>query len=651
MIRYVISGFANLAVGKKLGIGFGLVLLLTVAVIGAGFSAVGVVMRGQLHVSRLQAIEAKLLTTRLSERAFAMITNDGNAATTRLNINEVQTLLTQHLADSPPSGKQALQRVEESTELYRTYFERFVDQQSLASEARAKMSDAAREAGDQFETVEISMYDAVREQRVSNESTANNDPLTLAETASALSKQMLELRQNESHYIIDGTDAAFQNWTSVSHILQSSSVALSELLADDMRNTMGNALYALTQYQQAFAIYNQALQESRRFEALLIMQAETVSALVEGAKSATIKTMTHEAKKTLLVLGAMGTAAVIMGIIGALLISRSIVGPLRRTVTFARLIAAGDLSQNLNIDRRDEVGHLSMAIQEMNLSLRKLVTRIDSGVSQIASAADQLSSSAAQTNADVHAQKLESERTADAMQLMSEAIAGVSNNSTSALNAAKSASLEAQHGNDVVQNTVEQISALARQIEVSASAIRSLSEESGKISGVLEVIRGVAEQTNLLALNAAIEAARAGEQGRGFAVVADEVRALAQRAHNSTKEIESLTASLQRMAGDAIEQMENSRLLTHSSVALTTRAGEALTVIAKSVSTIEQMNIRIEAAARVQNETVDGISQSVESVRTIAERSASVSDQTAGYSLELARLGLELQLQVKQFRT
>ncbi|WP_436839558.1 methyl-accepting chemotaxis protein [Pseudomonas brassicacearum] len=287
----------------------------------------------------------------------------------------------------------------------------------------------------------------------------------------------------------------------------------------------------------------------------------------------------------------------------------------------------------------------------MNLSLRKLVTRIDSGVSQIASAADQLSSSAAQTNADVHAQKLESERTADAMQLMSEAIAGVSNNSTSALNAAKSASLEAQHGNDVVQNTVEQISALARQIEVSASAIRSLSEESGKISGVLEVIRGVAEQTNLLALNAAIEAARAGEQGRGFAVVADEVRALAQRAHNSTKEIESLTASLQRMAGDAIEQMENSRLLTHSSVALTTRAGEALTVIAKSVSTIEQMNIRIEAAARVQNETVDGISQSVESVRTIAERSASVSDQTAGYSLELARLGLELQLQVKQFRT
>jgi methyl-accepting chemotaxis protein len=165
------------------------------------------------------------------------------------------------------------------------------------------------------------------------------------------------------------------------------------------------------------------------------------------------------------------------------------------------------------------------------------------------------------------------------------------------------------------------------------------------------VIRSVAEQTNLLALNAAIEAARAGDQGRGFAVVADEVRALARRTHDSTAEIEGLIASLQRMARSAVEQMDSSRSLTQRTVGLAALAGDALARITQAVSTIEQMNQQIAAAAEQQSVVAESISESVIRVRDIGEQSASASQQTADSSVELARLGGALQNLVAQFRT
>ncbi|WP_373565140.1 methyl-accepting chemotaxis protein [Pseudomonas flavescens] len=237
------------------------------------------------------------------------------------------------------------------------------------------------------------------------------------------------------------------------------------------------------------------------------------------------------------------------------------------------------------------------------------------------------------------------------MHQMAATVQEVAQNAEQASLAAADADREAQQGNQVVQQAISQIGKLAQEVEQSAEAMQELNQESGRIGSVLEVIRAVAEQTNLLALNAAIEAARAGDQGRGFAVVADEVRALARRTHDSTQEIENLIANLQRLAGGASAQMEGSRVLTQRTVSLAGEAGDALGRITQAVSTIEQMNQQIAAAAEEQSAVAETISESVTRVRDIGEQSASASQQTASSSAELARLGVELQGLVRQFRT
>ncbi|HTN31511.1 MAG TPA: methyl-accepting chemotaxis protein [Pseudomonas sp.] len=226
----------------------------------------------------------------------------------------------------------------------------------------------------------------------------------------------------------------------------------------------------------------------------------------------------------------------------------------------------------------------------------------------------------------------------------------VARNAEQASQAAHAADDEARQGNQVVQRVVGQIGGVAREVEETAGVIQSLEVESGRIGSVLEVIRAVAEQTNLLALNAAIEAARAGEQGRGFAVVADEVRALALRTHDSTQEIETLIVSLRDMSAKAVTRMESSRRLTQDTVELAGEAGGALQRIAQAVANIEQMNQQIAASAEEQGTAAETISQNMMRVRDIGVQTAAASEQTAASSNELAHLGHELRELVGQFK-
>ncbi|MFZ3203745.1 MAG: methyl-accepting chemotaxis protein [Pseudomonas sp.] len=643
--------FTNLAVSKKLLCGFALVLLLTIAVTASGFIAVQTILQGHALTGQLTAVNMEILQARRLEGDFASEQTAERAERLRESLAAVQALLTQLEQGASATQARHYQTMRQAVADYLSQFDSYVDLQGRARQARQDMGDAAVETRGQFETLELAMYDAVRELRLQGDRLRGSDPLTLAETASGMSKRMLELRGHESQFIIDGSAAALEEWAYISEDLQSVARSLMVWLSDEQKAAIETALQALTTYQRSFGYYQQVRQQSRTTESAMIERARAVLGLAEAAKAGEEQRMAAASRQAVLLLAAMGVAAVILGLLAAWLITRSIVIPLRQSVAIAQRIAQGDLSQDLPLDRRDELGQLQAAMQGMTSSLRTLVGRIGTGVSQIAAAAEQLSAITAQTSAGVHNQRQETEQTATAMHQMAATVQEVAQNAEQASMAAREADREAQQGNQVVQQAVSQIGSLALEVEQSAATIQTLNQESVRIGGVLEVIRAVAEQTNLLALNAAIEAARAGDQGRGFAVVADEVRALARRTHDSTEEIEGLIGSLQRMAAGAVEQMESSRTLTQGTVTLAGQAGAALGRITQAVSTIEQMNQQIAAAAEEQSVVADTISESITRVRDIGEQSATASEQTTASSAELARLGVELQGLVAQFRT
>ncbi|WP_414704361.1 methyl-accepting chemotaxis protein [Pseudomonas sp. UBA4194] len=286
----------------------------------------------------------------------------------------------------------------------------------------------------------------------------------------------------------------------------------------------------------------------------------------------------------------------------------------------------------------------------MTLSLRELIAGIGDGVTQLASAAEELSAVTEQTSAGVNAQKVETDQVATAMNEMAATVQEVARNAEEASEAAVAADQQAREGDRMVNQAVAQIERLAAEVVHSTDAMALLKQESDKIGGVLDVIKSVAQQTNLLALNAAIEAARAGEAGRGFAVVADEVRSLAQRTQQSTEEIEGLIASLQSGTHQVASAMDSSRQMTDSTVLLTRQAGESLAGITRTVSTIQAMNQQIASAAEQQGAVAEEINRSVSNVRDVSEQTAAASEETAASSVELARLGGHLQGLVGKFR-
>ncbi|WP_415639684.1 methyl-accepting chemotaxis protein [Pseudomonas floridensis] len=340
----------------------------------------------------------------------------------------------------------------------------------------------------------------------------------------------------------------------------------------------------------------------------------------------------------------------VLGVLAAVTITRQITRPLQDTLAIVDRIAAGDLTHTVIVTRRDELGVLQQGIQRMGATLRDLISGIRDGVTQIASAAEELSAVTEQTSAGVNSQKIETDQVATAMNEMSATVHEVARNAEQASVAASDADKEARAGDRVVGEAIGQIERLAAEVIRSSDAMTVLEQESDKIGKVMDVIKAVAEQTNLLALNAAIEAARAGEAGRGFAVVADEVRGLAQRTQQSTEEIESLVAGLQNGTRQVSEIMLGSRTLTDSSVELTRKAGVSLESITRTVSNIQAMNQQIAAAAEQQSSVADEISRSIVNVRDVSEQTAEASEETAASSVELARLGGQLQMLVSHFR-
>jgi methyl-accepting chemotaxis protein len=314
-------------------------------------------------------------------------------------------------------------------------------------------------------------------------------------------------------------------------------------------------------------------------------------------------------------------------------------------------LAAGDLTVRADYKGHDELGHMAAAFNAMGEHFRSAVQDMSGAASQLAAAAEETSAVTEQTSTGIRRQQSETEQVATAMNEMSATVREVANNAAEAASAAQLAEEASTQGKGVVDRTIRVIHTLAGEVEKAAEVIGQLDQESENIGTVLDVIRGIAEQTNLLALNAAIEAARAGEQGRGFAVVADEVRTLASRTQQSTQEIQEMIERLQGGARNAVSVMENGREQAQAGVAQAKETGEALDSIAGAVDTITNMNTQIASAAEEQSQVAEEMNQNINNISQVAEETAEGAEQTAAASTELAKLAEHLQGLVSQFKT
>ncbi len=349
------------------------------------------------------------------------------------------------------------------------------------------------------------------------------------------------------------------------------------------------------------------------------------------------------------VVGLIILCALIATLLLAWLLTRSITAPIAQALTVARTIAAGDLSQSIAVHGQDEPAQLLTALATMQQQLQTTIRGISESAQQLASAAEEMSSVMEQSTRGLQAQNDEIEQAATAVNEMSAAVDEVAGNAVSSAEASKASDEDSKHGHYQISETISSIQNLVDEVLGASNKAENLALQAQDISKVLEVIRGIAGQTNLLALNAAIEAARAGEAGRGFAVVADEVRSLAQRTQDSTEEIEQMINGIQQGTQGTVDALNSSAEHAGETLQRANSAGSALEKITAAISQISQRNLVIASAAEQQALVARDVDRSLVNIRDLSTQTAAGATQTSAASQELSRLAVDLNGLVTRF--
>lgn len=655
MISAVQARFANLGMAKKLGLGFTLVLLLTAVVAASGVWSLNNISHHVDSLQQMSNLNTGLLKVRLLEQEYALHGNPKTADALHKGVDDLNALA-EEVKGQSKNNQAMIVAVQQALGDYRKSFDQFVSISQSKDLALEMAAWSVSSVANNLDVLQSGLNDDGTYELKKSNGASGSEFIEQANQVSQVSKLMMQamdearVRLDQSRKTGSGDEAKTGK---IEQAEQAKVLAeqLKGMIKDDGYLTvLGEVGTHIVNFSDKLNEYTGLLSDEAKVSLQLASNAKLVMQQVDQAYAAEDQSMASELQLNAMQIIGSSIVALIVGVIASLLITRLIVGPLRSVIAMAQRIAAGDLSGSVAVTRRDEIGQMMAAMQQMGAGLSHIVSGLQAGIEQLANSAHSLSTVTEQTNLEVSSQKEETEQVATAMNQMTATVHDVARNAEEAALAAQTADEKVDSGQVVVRQSMQRIEQLASSSASASHGIESLSAEIQNIGKVLSVIKSVAEQTNLLALNAAIEAARAGEQGRGFAVVADEVRALAKRTQQSTEEIERLVVSLQSGAQASVAQIQSSGELVKLAVSDALQTESALGSIAAAVSMIQQMNQQIAAAAEQQSSVAEEINRSVTSIRSSADQSALAMQGNAASSIELASLGMELKGMVGHFR-
>ena len=570
--------------------------------------------------------------------------------------------------NNEPELKSTLNTVRESYEAYITNVEAMYKNHQMYLDIRNTIQDRLGDAEDNADDASTYLLD------FSDLDAVQRDPnlRRAAEIGGQLETSLLSLLTVSNEYIKTETLLRSQTLgnevdlvvekvvTQLSDMMQTAGGRDDSGTLDDINDLVNNAINAIKANDGVVQLHVDRLERRNDAEKALNASDSNIAQAVvalENLLNLADKKASHVESQ---VNGAIATGntfvivVVIISIAVAAFIGyvtvRAITRPLYRVNELLTVASSGDLTHRLDDSAQDEFGLLARNCNTLIGNLKELITAINVRAEQLAAASEQTSAVTAQTTHSIQDQKSQIGQVATATTEMHSTSQLVVQNAEDTLSQIRHADAEAENVRQISLENKNTIEILSRDVQEAADVINKLHQDSASIGGILDVIRGVADQTNLLALNAAIEAARAGEQGRGFAVVADEVRTLASRTQESTQEINAMIEVLQAGAEKAVSVMNQGKEQTAACVAQTEKATQALDIISDAVHKAHDVSSQIEQSAREQNTVSQEISEKLETIVGIAEETTAGAQQTSESSHEVARLAEELQQSIRQFK-
>jgi methyl-accepting chemotaxis protein len=668
----------RLSIRSKLWLGFGLLLSILVVVAATVFFSLTQVrgtIGGVVHRIQPVMLDAQTLASELNrankELGFYLLAKEPQYKQAYLQALQRIEQLTSQLQTSPLSSESAevAQRLQ-SLGLKLTQFSAYRDQMLLLAEDnianQPAFGFAAENINPNSQVMLQLLAQMVMAEKDESVTEARRELLFLiTDVRYALSNIMTAVRA----YLAFRTEAELVNISNYQESMEKSLQRITEY-KDELSFDQADSL---EQFNAAFAGFKDsfpklvAIHGSERWRSdayliraeigplLTLIQTELdeLLQLLRTEIESQSSDMLGQAESTQNAVLLMSLFGLLIGVAAAWLLNSLITNPIRHAVKAMNAIAEGngDLSCDLHLETHDELGDLCQAFNRFVGKIRDIVGPVSESTGQLASSAEQMSRITDETRAGVARQQSETEQVATAMNQMVATSQDMVDNAGMAAEATAKADAEAQQGRRVVAQTMTDIEGLAQAVEQAGEVIHKLEADSENIGTVLDVIRSIAEQTNLLALNAAIEAARAGEQGRGFAVVADEVRNLASRTQKSTQEIQGMIEQLQSGARDAVKVMAEGRQQAQASVEQASKAGASLDAITQAVASIREMNSHMSESAQQQGHVAEEINQNLNNIAQVAEQTTEGAGQLGQASDQLARLATELQSLVGHFKT